>query len=692
MVTHRLSIRHILCCLCWCALAAISNHALAVPGSVINYWDPDTDKYIGSPSLAILPNGDYIASHAGFGPGHTALVTYIYRSTDKGETWEPYGSDPVNENRLVGQTESSLFTLDGTLYSLGISANVGTNPAGDWVSIRKSTDGGLTWTQPDSPTNGRLGALSAGVGYAGDAAPVSIHNGRVWRTFEDVTSAAGVHAEYWSPFVMSAPVGADLLNAANWTRSTGVLMNQSLNPGLGITEGNVVAKPDGSLVNISRITGTLEKAAVIDIAADGTTTSFNQTTGIIPFAGGGSKFEIRYDAATRRYWTLANDQAPPSNNRSILTLNSSSDLVNWQVEGTILEDANTANVGFQYVDWHFDGRDIVAAIRTAYSGADNYHDANYLTFRRIRNYAATSAVQKITLDVAEDTELTNWVNWVDAPRGEIPMSAPSSYYGGLLRVADDNCPTGAYEGTGNNGWVLMRWDLSSLATADKSRLINNVDLRMIQQDLGVGAAEVYRVNSGQWTEATATWANWVGPVMGDEDVTFLGTISGTPNDGASKDGITHFTGADFTALVQSWLDGSVENLGILLKWPTNDPHNGDTYASRENTAYDPPQLLIDYIDLQSADFDRDLDVDGQDLLAWQRGFGQFPLANATKADGDANGDGLVNDADLSLWQAEFGSQLPSAVAFANDVVPEPAAAVLLSIASILLAAQRKGCC
>jgi hypothetical protein len=44
----------------------------------------------------------------------------------------------------------------------------------------------------------------------------------------------------------------------------------------------------------------------------------------------------------------------------------------------------------QYVDWVFDGDDIAALSRTAYDdglgGAHNQHDANFITFHRIRNF------------------------------------------------------------------------------------------------------------------------------------------------------------------------------------------------------------------------------------------------------------------------------------------------------------------
>lgn len=41
---------------------------------------------------------------------------------------------------------------------------------------------------------------------------------------------------------------------------------------------------------------------------------------------------------------------------------------------------------WQYVGWVFDGDDIVAASRTAYGDSHNFHDANYLTFHRVRHF------------------------------------------------------------------------------------------------------------------------------------------------------------------------------------------------------------------------------------------------------------------------------------------------------------------
>ncbi len=82
----------------------------------------------------------------------------------------------------------------------------------------------------------------------------------------------------------------------------------------------------------------------------------------------------------------------------------------------------------------------------------------------------------------------------------------------------------------------------------------------------------------------------------------------------------------------------------------------------------------------AADFDGDDDVDGEDFLAWQAGFGI--TTGAVASDGDADRDGDVDGQDFLMWQLSLGSsggrgtgQSPAAA----HPVPEPAAAVLATI-------------
>jgi hypothetical protein len=84
-----------------------------------------------------------------------------------------------------------------------------------------------------------------------------------------------------------------------------------------------------------------------------------------------------------------------------------------------------------------------------------------------------------------------------------------------------------------------------------------------------------------------------------------------------------------------------------------------------------------------ADFNEDGQVDADDLAAWHAGFGQS--GNASHADGDANGDSVVDGADFLIWQRNLNGA-PS-VGASNREVPEPAAGVL-TLAALLTAAAR----
>ena len=42
------------------------------------------------------------------------------------------------------------------------------------------------------------------------------------------------------------------------------------------------------------------------------------------------------------------------------------------------------DVGFQYVDFFFEGDEILYLSRTAWNGAHNFHDANYSVFGRLK--------------------------------------------------------------------------------------------------------------------------------------------------------------------------------------------------------------------------------------------------------------------------------------------------------------------
>ena len=360
------------------------------PGVVISHFPASGGKYVGSPSICILPDGSYVASHDEFGPASNELrsgVTRIFHSSDKGASWKEISA----VQRLFW---SNLFVHNQILYALGTSKVHGN------VVIRKSTDGGKTWT---NPYNDKTGVLLEGE-YHTAPVPVVIHKGRIWRSIEYATAPTDQGFKRLSAMVISAPVNADLLDAKNWRKSNNLFYDPPAHldgEWVGWLEGNMVISPQGKILNILRVAvplGTEEHvAAIVEISKNGKKASFNPATGFMKFSGGAMKFTIRYDPQTKRYWTIHNvvDKQytgirRSSQCRNIQALSSSADLQTWQLHEILLQHPDVEHHGFQYADWQFDGNDIIYVSRTAYDdetgGAHGFHDANFLTFHRIKNF------------------------------------------------------------------------------------------------------------------------------------------------------------------------------------------------------------------------------------------------------------------------------------------------------------------
>lgn len=88
----------------------------------------------------------------------------------------------------------------------------------------------------------------------------------------------------------------------------------------------------------------------------------------------------------------------------------------------------------------------------------------------------------------------------------------------------------------------------------------------------------------------------------------------------------------------------------------------------------------------SADFNLDGVVDADDLAMLQSGFGLE--TGATRDDGDATGDGLVDGADLLQWQTQSSSSGASATP-TSAAIPEPSSSSALWSAAITLLGGRR---
>ncbi len=355
-------------------LASICN-AAAPPGVVIDHQIASTKKYIGSPSITVLKDGSYLASHDFFGPGSSQSIsanTRVFKSLDRGKSWRLAAE-------LKDQFWSNLFVTGGQVYLMGTTYEYGR------IVIRRSPEG-EQWSAP--------AYLKSNAGFHTAPVPVVISRGKIWRAME--YHPAGPW-ENFEAFVLSANTNADLLDSSSWKFTNLLPYPPDQRNGKTWLEGNTVLGPDGSILDILRVdihrTDGIEKAAIL--ALHGNRLEFEK---LVDFPGGAKKFTIRFDPRGRKYWTLSNparkehafSALEPAAIRNTLIQMSSKDLAHWSTERTILTHPDPEKYAFQYVDWQFDGPDIIAVSRTAFDdesgGAHRAHDANYLTFRRIRNF------------------------------------------------------------------------------------------------------------------------------------------------------------------------------------------------------------------------------------------------------------------------------------------------------------------
>ena len=374
----------------------------------IKYQDAATKTYLGSPSIIRLDNGDLLATHDYFGRGcpknheNEEHLTSVYRSSDDGKTW-------TNVTHIANAFWSNLFKHKGAIYLFGTSQQYGA------IVIRRSEDNGNTWTHPKDEKNGLLfrgGPSRKPPNYHCAPVPmVSIRfalnpslkkNGRIYRAFEDCTPCNW--GTGFQSLVISADEDAELLDASSWTMSNKLPYEPTWTPKEwgklerpGWLEGNVVETPNGEIWNVLRFNSTplIDKAAIVKVSDDGKQISFDPTTGFIQLPGGMTKFTIRKDSVTKLYFTLSNNNTDPNfpSQRNILSLHISDDLIHWHHRKTLLEDdldlpyeESIRQTGFQYVDWQFDGEDIIYIVRVAYDEAHNFHDANRITFHKLENF------------------------------------------------------------------------------------------------------------------------------------------------------------------------------------------------------------------------------------------------------------------------------------------------------------------
>jgi len=367
-----------------------------VPGVVIDHEPSPSlldliagnDKYIGSPAIAILPGGEYVASHDIFGDGstqETSGVTKIFRSTDQGMTWTQTAT-------LQDQFWSVLFEYEGAVYIMGPTASA--TDVRDLV-IRRSDDAGATWTTPVDETSGLLM----------DSTPATtphrpvVHDGRLWVAM--------------STRVISAPLGADLLRADSWTLSNAVPQDSTWLDGRFEfwSEGQIVPSPDVGVVLMPKVKG-LPYTALLRAASPSTLT-FDANNDFVELPGTEKKFGAAYDAVSGCFYVLSNPVLPahkddfflqfkPEMIRNTAAVLLSKDLIHWDVKKIFLYSPNIHYEAFQYLNFEFDGDDLSVVSRTAFNVGANLpprgHDSNLMTFHRIQDFRTLAPSHVLVVD------------------------------------------------------------------------------------------------------------------------------------------------------------------------------------------------------------------------------------------------------------------------------------------------------
>ncbi|MBO4406906.1 MAG: exo-alpha-sialidase [Clostridia bacterium] len=337
----------------------------AYPGTVVNYLHPRdpfyafSGRHTCSPSIVKLPGGRLLVSMDIFDGNAPQNLTLICASDDGGKTWR-YLTD------IFPCFWGTLFLHRGELYLIGVSTEYG-----DLLIGKGDAEGRF-----GTPTVLLRGSSSPG--EAGlHRAPMLIHEeaGRIWTGIEYGAWNRGRFA--MSAF--SADAESDLLDADNW-RFTGFLPYDRSWPGAypapGAIEGNIVTDPAGRLKDVLRVGDNTGLLLDLDKNDPDRLPVFER---FLPLPFGHSKFEIRRHPSGK--YIAVGNRLP---RRTVLSVFSSDDLETWTVLGDVVnkEEYPLDEVGFQYPAFLFEGDELIIAVRSAFNGAENFHDANYISFHR----------------------------------------------------------------------------------------------------------------------------------------------------------------------------------------------------------------------------------------------------------------------------------------------------------------------
>lgn len=611
------------------AVPASAQDLSAVPGVPINYiespirifGEPIFPQYIGSPSITVMPNGNYIATHDIFGSGSGENTTVVFRSTDKGQTWQ--------QQATIGDAFwSTVFELNGDLYLWGYREG-GSN--GD-VLIRKSTNEGASWSSP---------TLLLDVDWGGTPNTPVVHDGRLW------IALSGKR-------VMSAPVGSNLMSAGSWTLSNTANTNNSPFGDAGIYEGQVVASPQHGVVVLPKIRGH-PNSVILRVDPGNPAKMINPSADdYVELPGGEKKFGVRYDPGSDRYYALTNVVLPahaddpvlgdePDLIRNTAAMLSSPDLVNWDVEKLFLYTPNIDNgtygEAFQYFNFIIDdvdgdgsADDLAIVSRTAFDtegdGSQNGenvpprgHDSNLMTFHSIDDFRAAGPDFYLTIESGQVNRYES-TQYADAPLGTFAIG--DNFAGSPLTNPDGLATDTAagYVYIRESGGRILQFDeagnfLDTVGSLPAGLSWNTGDL-----DIGAPGKDNRtwtRESDGDWADPL-NWFYWGRPDT-NEEIAHFGSAATSIRDVSINSGET-FTvkGLHFDSPTRWVIDGDGElhldadsgNASITVL-------DGYHYVRVDTTLYD--HVDVDVPDAaDQVSFRSKLDLNGRTLTKTGEGW------------------------------------------------------------------------
>lgn len=228
-----------------------------------------------------------------------------------------------------------------------------------------------------------------------------------------------------------------------------------------------------------------------------------------------------------------------------------------------------------------------------------------------------------------------------------------------------------------SNWAVTTYDNN---TGQSNQGINWLYLPYSAENLVAG-----RVDAGGSVLASTNPADFT--LTKEATGTYLLTIDGkTPADGTLLLTGEETAGFNDNVLVYDTGPGGafrifgVDMVSYDEKVDLTMPSLEDTNFTFAFIDHNAPPVLSD-VEFQTADFNRDGSVNGDDLAIWQGAYG------STIA-GDANGDGATDGRDFLAWQRQVGGAQLSATS-AIAAVPEPGMIALVSMAGLALVGSRR---